>query len=286
MIVVDNGSADCSVATARTVGAHIIEAPRKAVAQLRNIGAASARAPVLAFVDADHVLGRGWIHAALQDFRDDASVAAVGSLCHGPENSTWVQRAYDRLRRRQPGRHAVEWLGAGNMAVRRHAFERVGGFDSDLETCEDVDLCKKLRGAGYVLLGDERLINVHLGDPATLGALFRAEMWRGRSNLAVSFRRPVTLRELPSAVAPLVQLVGLVLAPLAFLLAGTAGPLIASLALLPSAVVPGVRAARMSGRVTRFNAREIADNAVVAFVYDLARAVALIAFARYEVRRR
>src|SRR6185503_21060284 len=103
---------------------------------------------------------------------------------------------------------------AGNMAVARSAFEDVNGFDTTFETCEDVDLCKRLRAAGYVLLSDDRLVNVHLGDPATLGELFCSELWRGRSNLAVSFRSPVTARELPSAIIPIVHLGGVAMAAL------------------------------------------------------------------------
>jgi len=286
VIVVDNGSADRSVAVAQLAGALVIRAPHEPVAQLRNIGAAASHGRVLAFVDADHVLGRGWIRVALEGFRDDPPAGAVGSLCRAPEDGTWVQRAYDRLRARHGGRQPVEWLGAGNMAVSRLAFEIVGGFDTRLETCEDVDLCKRLRAARYTLLGDDRLINVHLGDPATLGALFRAEVWRGRSNLAVSFRRPVTLRELPSAISPIVQLAGLALAPLALLFAGTNALIVAVLCLLPSAGVPAFRAARMSRHLVPLTARGVADNAVVAFVYDLARACALVAFAGHEVRRR
>jgi glycosyltransferase involved in cell wall biosynthesis len=286
LIVVDNGSADDSVAVARSAGAVIRNVAGDGVAHLRNVGARAARARIVAFIDADHVLGRGWIRAALEGLGQSDDIAAVGSLCRAPDNSTWVQRAYDRLRGRRTGRQHVAWLGAGNMAVSRRAFEAVGGFDAALRSCEDVDLCKKFRAAGYALINDDRLINVHFGDPRTLGALFRSELWRGRDNIAVSFRAPVTWQELPSVVAPIIQLAGLALASLGFLVPSPAGPFLASLGLLPSAVVPAIRAARMSGRATQRNSREIADNAIVAFVYDLARAVALIAFAGYGVRRR
>jgi len=286
IVVVDNGSHDDSAAVAKRAGARVIDAPHEGVSEMRNIGAAAARAQILVFVDADHVLGAGWIRAAIEDLGDQTLVAAVGALCRAPDDGTWVQRAYDRLRGHQVGRQRVDWLGAGNMAVGRRAFERVGGFDRSLETCEDVDLCKRLRAEGFTLIGDDRLVNIHLGDPATLGALFRGELWRGRGNVAVSFRPPVTFRELPSVMAPIIQLFGLALAALAFLMAGTNGLVIVSLGLLPSAVVPALRAARMSGRIAPSSAREIAGNAAVAFVYDLARAVAIVAFAGHGVRRR
>ena len=42
----------------------------------------------------------------------------------------------------------ADWLGSGNLAVSRTAFELVGGFDTSLETCEDVDFCHRLRAKG------------------------------------------------------------------------------------------------------------------------------------------
>ena len=91
-----------------------------------------------------------------------------------------MQRAYDGFRRRSSGRREVDWLGSGNLAVSRSAFEAVHGFDVTLTTCEDVDLCRRLRERGYRIVSDSRLRSVHLGDPRSLKALFVSELWRGR----------------------------------------------------------------------------------------------------------
>jgi GT2 family glycosyltransferase len=283
VIVVDNGSADDSAGVARRAGATVISAPGRRVAEMRNLGAEVARGRLLAFVDADHLVGPGWVSAALSSTAEEG-VAGAGSLCRAPEDGTWVQHAYDRLRGRSGGRADVDWLGAGNIAVTRRAFRQVGGFNTSLETCEDVDLCKRLRGAGYRLVSDERMVNVHLGDPATLSALFHGERWRGRNNLSVSFRPPVRLRELPSAVVPLVHLGGALLG----VTAGVAWrvPGVALLALAPLALVPIARAVRMSAAAGKWDARQLLENAAVAFVYDMARACALVTFAEHSVRRR
>ena len=172
------------------------------------------------------------------------------------------------------------------MAVSREAFQAVGGFDTTLETCEDVDLCKRLRAAGYELYNDDRMVNVHLGDPATLGELFRGELWRGRSNLVVSFRAPVTRGELPSALIPIVQLGGLAVAAASSAIGGLAGAMTASLALTPMALVPAARAVRMTVNHGHWGAQQLAGDAAVAFVYDLARALALVTFASHGVRRK
>jgi glycosyl transferase family 2 len=286
IVVVDHGSSDESSSVARAAGAHVVELHAATVAALRNRGAALSRAPLIAFVDADHVLAPGWIAAAVEIFESDESIAATGELCRAPEPGTWVQQAYGRLRGRRSGRRRVEWLGAGNLAIRRSAFEAVGGFDETLATCEDVDLCKKLRRAGLTLVADDRLHNVHVGDPATLDGLFRGELWRGRSNLAVSLRPPITLRELPSAIIPAVQLGSLTLTAAAVTLGSGIGPT-ASFALAAVLLPAGARAARMGVDRDRHRVvRELAANVVVALVYDAARALSLIAFSGHRVRRR
>src|SRR6185503_19375540 len=93
--------------------------------------------------------------------------------------------------------------------VRHAAFDEVGGLDSTLQTCEDVDLCRKLRGRGYTLLSDKRMKNVHHGDPRSLRQVFFGEMWRGRDNVRVSFRRPLSPRTLVSAALPVANLAAL-----------------------------------------------------------------------------
>ena len=128
-MVVDNGSVDESVGVARQSGATVLEIPDKRVSELRNIGAAGASGTLLAFVDADHDLGLGWLEAAVNAMNDPA-VGATGAMCLPPPDGTWVQHMYGHLRGRTLGRHDVGWLGAGNMAVRREAFEQVGGFDT------------------------------------------------------------------------------------------------------------------------------------------------------------
>src|SRR5690349_7095885 len=66
IIVMDNGSTDGSAAVARTAGARVFHMPLAGVSELRNAGALQATGDILAFVDADHEIGRGWIAAALE----------------------------------------------------------------------------------------------------------------------------------------------------------------------------------------------------------------------------
>jgi hypothetical protein len=285
-VVVDNGSIDESKDVARRFGAVVVELPEKRVSELRNAGAAKASGTLLAFVDADHKLGPGWLDVAAADMKDQA-VGAVGAMCLPPPNGTWVQQMYGHLRGRTTGRQDVGWLGAGNMVVRRTAFEQVGGFDAALEACEDVDLCRRLLGAGWRIVADEKLVNIHLGDPATLRALFRGERWRGRDNLRVSLRGTLTLRDLPSVVTPIVMLaalIAIVLSPASLLFGVSPWPVIAAGTIVVLALT-GLRTARMMNRAGVAGLGFIARAFAVAMTYDLARAIALVSRAGHHRRR-
>jgi glycosyl transferase family 2 len=235
-------------------------------------------------VDADHEIAPTWISTAVEVLKEE-EVGAAGALCMPPPDGTWVQRMYGALRGKTEGRSDVSWLGAGNLAVRRQAFESVSGFDASLESCEDVDLCHRLRAAGWRVIGDAGLGNVHLGDPATLAGLFRAERWRGRDNLRVTFRGPLTPRDLPSVVVPVVDACAVVLAGTGILMWPFFGARALALTASGGALVVAASALRtlrmaISGRFHHPIA--FAQAMAVAMTYDLARSAALVTRAAHH----
>ncbi len=285
VVVADNGSRDASARVAREMGAVVVALPGLRVSALRNRAAAIARGDILAFCDADNVIDPGWLPAAIE-LLAEPSVGMVGAPCHPPSPPTWVQRAYDAMRDHRPGTRQTRWLGAGNMALRGSVFREAGGFDESLETCEDVDLCARVRRSGRVLLADHRLRSVHLGDPATLGALFRGELWRGRDNLRVSLRGGLRWRELPSVAIPIAQL-----ALMAVTVVGLCvGPWVAfpaaSVAALAAAALSAPRAARMIAARGGHGFKAALQAAVVALAFDVARALALVSRAGHHRRLR
>jgi GT2 family glycosyltransferase len=283
-IVADNGSTDGSADAARALGARALVAPDLNVAALRNRAAMGARGEVVAFVDADHELGPGWIAAAL-DLFDDPGIGAAGALYSAPRACTWVQRQYGVLRGRTMGRADVDWLGSGNLAVRRTVFEQVGGFDESLQTCEDVELCRRIRQAGWRIVADERLQSVHLGDPRTLRDLFLAERWRGRDNLRVSLRTVPRAIDLPSILIPLADVLALLTLFVGTLVATVAGTAALELAAASAAVIlllSGLRAARMAARWPLRRPMDWLRAWAVATVYDVGRACSLVWPARHR----
>jgi GT2 family glycosyltransferase len=278
IIVADNGSTDSSREVARSLGATVLRIPDVPVSTLRNTGMRLARAPLVAFIDADNVVSAGWLAAVSPHFVN-ARVAAVGRDYSSPAAGTWVQQVYDSFRHHSLAVEEVRWLATGNIAVRRSAALAIGGFDETLETSEDFDFCNRLRRGGDRILSDPRLESIHFGDPRTLADLFKSELWRGRDTLRVGLRGMSSWSELPSVLFPLITLtsitVGLVSVALAWplgrsLLWWTGGSLGVVLTL------SSLRAARMLSRVRTRSLATFAAMWTVASVYDVARAFALV----------
>lgn len=287
IIVVDNGSTDDSAAVARRAGAEVLSIENARVAELRNQGARRARADVLAFIDADNEIAAGWVYAALECLRLP-NTAVVGALYQPPVDGTWVQRTYGHLRGVPSGQHDTDWLGSGNMAVSRAAFESVGGFDTTLETCEDVEFCHRIRAGGMRVISDARLKSIHHGDPKTLREVFSSERWRGRDNLRVSFRRPIAWSALPSALLPIIQGMSLavgVAGIVASFVSASLGLLLVAGSLLSFAAATCLRVVRAALRARPRRAVGMLAVFIVASVFDVARALALVSRAPHRAVR-
>jgi cellulose synthase/poly-beta-1,6-N-acetylglucosamine synthase-like glycosyltransferase len=286
IVVVDNGSTDESARVAAAASARVLHIPIGRVGELRNAAAANASHDVVAFVDADHEVGPTWLGAA-EEAINQPGVGAAGALYLSPPEGTWVQQMYGVLRGRSVGTHEVDWLGSGNLVVRADAFRQVSGFDLSLEACEDVDLCFRLKNAGWKVVADERMTSVHFGDPPTLKALFRAERWRGRDNLRVSLRGKLTVRALASMLVPIITLasiVALVVGLVAGLWFGRPGVLLALAAASLLAFLFISRALLMTADPVARSAGGFMRALGLVSVYSVARSLALVGRAGHHRR--
>jgi glycosyltransferase involved in cell wall biosynthesis len=133
----------------------------------RNVGAAAAGGAVLAFCDGDDVVHPGWlaaITAALEDL-DAAGGRVVDVGLTERHRQARPAMTPDAL----PTFFGVPYMGSGNMAITREAFDEVGGFDEDLERCEDIALSWSLLAAGRRIgFASDAVIDYH-HRPGTIG---------------------------------------------------------------------------------------------------------------------
>jgi glycosyltransferase involved in cell wall biosynthesis len=180
IVVADNGSRDASVALAHTWAdrcsqVRVVDAsstPGPAAA--RNTGVQAARGDLLAFCDADDVVQPGWLRACV------AGLVAADVVA-----GTFDMASLNGGRAGDVAPAATNQLGflpaglAANLAVRRAAFDAIGGFSEDLVVGEDIDLCWRLQLEGYRFSVAPGAV-VAKRDPPDLGALFGRALAYGR----------------------------------------------------------------------------------------------------------
>lgn len=202
LVVVDDASNDASAALAEAAGARVLRQPvNRGQAAARNVGVAATTADVLLFVDADVVMAPDAVERIRRTFAARPEIAAVfGSYDDAPRAPGVVSRYRNLLHHWVHQHGAAEafsfWAGCG--AVRRAAFDAVGGFDERAwrRAIEDIDLGYRLRGAGLRILLDHDLHCTHLKH-WTLASMLRTDLWlRAVPWTRLMLESPATARDL------------------------------------------------------------------------------------------
>jgi glycosyltransferase involved in cell wall biosynthesis len=152
VIVVDDGSTDESVAIARRFPCTLVRSPANlGPAAARNIGAREARGEVLFFLDADNLVEPGALAMIAATLAADYGLAALfGSYGRKTLPDGFFSRYKNLLRyyTHQHSRERASTFCSGFGAIRRTAFDLLGGFDPECRFLEDVELGYRMSRLG------------------------------------------------------------------------------------------------------------------------------------------
>jgi Glycosyl transferase family 2 len=169
-------------------------------ASARNRGAVKASNPILVFVDADVEIQPNALTLIRERFAADPGLAAVfGSYDDDPQErdvvSTFRNLLHHHVHQGAAGNVHSFWSGLG--AVRRAAFEEVGGFDPCITraSVEDIELGARLSASGQIRL-DPMIQGKHL-KRWTFSGMVRTDMaQRGIPWTRLALRGKATRSEL------------------------------------------------------------------------------------------
>ena len=212
VVVVDNASADGTVAALRErfpAAAVVANEANVGFSRANNQALRNARAPYVLVLNGDAQVRPGCVEAlaAVLDARADVGIVGPRTrfpdgriqvsfgprpsplgewrqrrLVHGVRDGRpeWISRA-EALAARE---HEPAWVSGSCFLARREALEAVGGFDEGFFLYqEDVDLCLRVRAAGWRIVYTPRAEVVHHLGASMAQAASRAALEYRRSHL-------------------------------------------------------------------------------------------------------
>lgn len=170
-VVIDNAGREDIRAIAESYGARYAVEPRPGIRFARNRALAVAGGDVIAFTDDDCEPHPGWLSAVAAEFAADSELGC----CTGPILPSELETPSQELIERRGGygrgfvrhrytedseKHYLKsyplqtWMfgSGGNMAIRRRALQKVGGFDEVLRTAEDLEMFFRVLRGGFSLV--------------------------------------------------------------------------------------------------------------------------------------
>ncbi len=198
VIVVDNASSDGSpeMVRAEFPEATLIANPdNRGFGQANNQGFAASREPFILLLNSDAELTPGALPALVAELERHAEAGAVGGRLVYPDGR--FQASFNRfprlwhealalagLARYVLGTHypsaseaqsrqlcPVDWVGGAAMLLRRRALHALGGsmgFDPDYHMySEEMDLCRRLHGAGWPIRYTPSAVFIHHAGQST-----------------------------------------------------------------------------------------------------------------------
>jgi glycosyltransferase involved in cell wall biosynthesis len=170
LIVVDDGSADDSVAIASAYADLVIRlpGPSRGPGYARNRGVERARGECVVFLDADVLVRPDTLTRLVETMSSRGDVDAVfGAYCDEPAAAGVVSKYRNLLHHythaQEPGEAQTFWAGCGS--VRRSVFIDVGMYDEwrfSRPQIEDIELGYRLSARGYRILLQPEIQVTHL----------------------------------------------------------------------------------------------------------------------------
>jgi glycosyltransferase involved in cell wall biosynthesis len=160
IVVVDNCSTDSTAAVARAHGARVVAEPALGAVNAKAAGVAAARAPLVAVIDADSSCPPDWLDKIARAFAANPYLVGFSGPARYVAARPWVYAVmwlwYSFWKIVQSLTGTAYYAVGTNVAFRRDAYARAGGYDTKiLVGGDEVALFRRLRRVGLTRYSDE-----------------------------------------------------------------------------------------------------------------------------------
>ncbi len=157
VVVVDDGSSDGTGEAVRGYlsGGRVryLRQPHAGLSSARNHGIRNSEGAIICLIDDDCLADRDWLSELVRAYsRKDIGGVGGRIINHEPgsQPKTLTERFLETsgiLRQK----YVDTFIVGANSSYRREALDGVGGFDDAFHKAEDIDVCMRLRAAGWRL---------------------------------------------------------------------------------------------------------------------------------------
>ena len=175
LIVCDNNSTDSTAQVARAAGARVVFEPVNQISRARNTGAAAATGDWLLFIDADSAPSKELFLDVRKEMEGGGCIAGgctIALAISRVDVKLWVA-LWNALSR------ALSWPAGAFVFCEARAFRAAGGFSEELYAAEEIDLARRLKRVGKVVI-------LHRHPLHTSGR--KAQLYSAREHLAFLLR--------------------------------------------------------------------------------------------------
>jgi len=152
IIVVDNNCTDNTVLIAMQEGVTVVSERQKGVVWARQKGYQTAQYELIANIDADSRLCKGWVSIALENISNAETVAVTGPLIYDDVSRSLAisTRVYYYLAWFSNNFIGV-FLQGGNALIKKSALDKTNGYDTNIAFYgEDTMTAKRLEQFGKI----------------------------------------------------------------------------------------------------------------------------------------
>ncbi|HQR50022.1 MAG TPA: glycosyltransferase family 2 protein [Methylophilaceae bacterium] len=209
IIVVDNASQDDSIALLRDAcgGCITLIESRENLGfgRANNLAAVKAQGEFLLLINPDAQLqGDGAVTTLVAYLQQNQAVGIAGPEIHEPSKNKYVlpRKTYPSQHRLKftkglavlPGK--IAWILGACLILRKSTFQQIHGFDPDFFLYgEDIDICLRVRKAGYAIGYCSAAKITHVGGASEAGAIPLDKFLRKRRGFYLFCRKHYDARD-------------------------------------------------------------------------------------------
>ncbi|MBU1929911.1 glycosyltransferase [Candidatus Micrarchaeota archaeon] len=154
IILADGYSKDKTVEIAKSFVDKVVLEKVRRISVERQSGAKAATGKIIAFTDADSQAPNNWVQSIWNAFEKNPKASFVYGPVFVHDVPKW-EMVLDKIAMKIMLQF-FHWIGnfspiGSNIALPKKVFNQIGGFDTSMVTCEDLELAKRAQKAGKLV---------------------------------------------------------------------------------------------------------------------------------------